>query len=186
MHSRSSWNSNILSQKNNLRLRTLLILPHSREEQNSDLQNPWKHQAGMLTACNSSKFILTRDLSYCWALSFMERSTSLNKVEEPLRKIPYGIFRLSHRWTHNHTGKHTYKCICPCTTYKHENTHAHHTHPKMGKSHRNYVKNRKQSFQWQIPCLFVLWRVCQGIACLSFILLSVSVHVCKWLCVSIF
>lgn len=86
----------------------------------------------------------------------------------------------------NHTGEHTSTCICPCTTYKHEYTHAHHTHPKMGESHRNHVKNRKQSFRWQIPCLFVLWRVCQGITCLSFILLSVSVHVCKWLCVSIF
>lgn len=179
MHSRSSWNSNILSQKNNLRPRTLLILPRSNEDQNSDLQNPRKHQVGMLTACNCSKLILTRNLSYCWALSFMESPTSLNKVEEPLRKIPYCRFRLLHRWIHNHTGEHTSTCICPCTTYKHEYTHAHHTHPKMGKGPRNYVKNRKQSFQQQISCLLVLWRVCQGRTCLNFIMLSVSVHVCK-------
>lgn len=104
MHSRSSWNSNILSQKkkNNLRPRTPLILPRSSEDQNSDLQNPWKHQVDMLTACNYSKLIFTRNLSYCWALNFMESPTSLNKVEEPLRKIPYGGFRLSHRWTHIH------------------------------------------------------------------------------------
>lgn len=45
-----------------------------------------------------------------------------------------------------HTGEHTSTCICPCTTYKHEYTHAHHTFLKMGKSHRNYVKKQKAVF----------------------------------------
>lgn len=142
MHSRSSWNSNILSQKKkktNLRPRTLLILPRSSEDQNSDLQNPWKHQVDMLTACNYSKLIFIRNLSYCWALNFMESPTSLNKVEEPLRKIPYGGFRLSHRWTHIHMYMPMYHLqvwVHTCTPHI----------PKNGKKSQKLCKKQKAVF----------------------------------------